>query len=145
MVSEETDVVFIPFSQDFVLDCKPIEEQFDTSNLIATIARKQLGSCFDNVLGVEQKLFQQLAISMDGLVSVRCLENGTSHIAHVVSLKSALYGNVQLSPVLASNLHMNMMEKCHISIETMDSRKTLVAREVTIARVSFVVFDSSFF
>ena len=147
MVTQETDIVFLPFSPEFacLLPEKPHEKD-GAFYWKAVIAKTQLGSVFDNVISVGQELFQQLGVPQDGLVSVHCLESDTSHIAHIV-LASASSGYIHLSPVLASNLHFNTADCCHVSIEIQpeDAMKDRVAREVTIARISFVSIVSLHF
>ena len=139
-MTEETDIVFIPFSPEFtsLLPEKPYEKN-GAFYWKAVIAKSQLGSVYDNVISVGKSLFDKLHVSQNDLVSVQCLESDTSHIAHVV-LSSNSSECVHLSPVLASNLHFNAADDCHVNINVQpeDIMKDRIAREVTIARVSFV-------
>ena len=144
MVTDETSIIFLPFQPELDISCfSEAEEESGTilrESFQASVAGVRLGSSHNNVIGFNKKTMEQLSLVHDSLVNVVCTESGISHLAHVVD-SSVSVTSVILSPVLAWNLQADKMESCTVTITPISSsEKPRVAREVVLARVSYVHF-----
>ena len=144
MVTDETSIIFLPFQPELDISCfSEAEEESGTilrESFQASVAGVRLGSSHNNVIGFNKKTMEQLSLVHDSLVNVVCTESGISHLANVVD-SSVSVTRVILSPVLAWNLQADKMESCTVTITPISSsEKPRVAREVVLARVSYVHF-----
>lgn len=149
-VGDETEVVFVPYEPDY----ESLLAQHSSArwyaegngNVVAhvRVACEHLGSHFDNVVAVGKEVAELLGCACDGecLVSVHYGETGASHFAHVVLAKN---DELLVSPVLAANLRLGQQDECDVVLQAVppDEARRAVAREVTIARISFVPAEAA--
>ena len=144
-VGDETEVVFVPFEPS---NESPLTQpssavwQADGEDKVVAhvrVACEHLGSPFDNVVAASKEVAEQLGWRVDGdyLVSVCCSKTGASHLAHLVLAST---DELLMSPVLAANLRLDQQDECDAVLQVVPSQEArrAVAREVTIARISFV-------